>query len=237
MALADWTRAITRTFSVRAVSCFFIPTDPIITPEIFAQSIVDDYSLAQSYHTIITKSIQDQLSDFKAHSVAFGDDPSSPVIPTHNAISHVASSNSLNHNDDESMVDVKMERGKLGDDEETWWETWRKDVRSGVNYNRFVGRGAGETRSRKRRKVVKSEKAKVVAANGVNVNGAGVKGVVNGKEVAMSIDEFEDDDSKYLEEMRILIKVSLFALSFLYACVFLPCRVACLYVPVSIPLF
>ncbi|EPS92595.1 hypothetical protein FOMPIDRAFT_1137574 [Fomitopsis schrenkii] len=48
--------------------------DPVITPEIFAQSIVDDYALPSSYHSAITKAIQDQLSDFKAHSTTFGED-------------------------------------------------------------------------------------------------------------------------------------------------------------------
>ncbi|EGO01043.1 hypothetical protein SERLA73DRAFT_29048, partial [Serpula lacrymans var. lacrymans S7.3] len=48
--------------------------DPIVTPEAFAQSIVDDYALAPSYHTTITKAIQDQLSDYKAHTTSFDGD-------------------------------------------------------------------------------------------------------------------------------------------------------------------
>ncbi|EIW79898.1 hypothetical protein CONPUDRAFT_43119, partial [Coniophora puteana RWD-64-598 SS2] len=42
--------------------------DPVITPEHFAQTVVEDYALAQSYHGLITKSIQEQLSDYKAHT-------------------------------------------------------------------------------------------------------------------------------------------------------------------------
>jgi SWI/SNF-related matrix-associated actin-dependent regulator of chromatin subfamily B protein 1 len=43
--------------------------DPVVTPEAFAQSVVEDYGLAPNYHTIITESIQDQLSDFRIHSL------------------------------------------------------------------------------------------------------------------------------------------------------------------------
>ncbi|KAH8112333.1 hypothetical protein DFH11DRAFT_484764 [Phellopilus nigrolimitatus] len=36
--------------------------DPIVTPEVFAQSVIDDYGLSSSYHATITKSIQEQLA-------------------------------------------------------------------------------------------------------------------------------------------------------------------------------
>ncbi|EPQ51859.1 SNF5-domain-containing protein [Gloeophyllum trabeum ATCC 11539] len=42
--------------------------DPVVTPELFAQSVVDDYALPQAYHGVITKSIQEQLSDYQAHA-------------------------------------------------------------------------------------------------------------------------------------------------------------------------
>ncbi|KAJ3500886.1 hypothetical protein NMY22_g19112 [Coprinellus aureogranulatus] len=48
--------------------------DPLITPDVFAQSVVEDYGLPAAYHSVIVKSIQEQLSDFKAHSWTF-DDP------------------------------------------------------------------------------------------------------------------------------------------------------------------
>ena len=52
-----------------------------MTPEAFAQSVIDDYGLSSSYHSIITKSIQEQLSDFKAHSalLAAETDNNSPI--------------------------------------------------------------------------------------------------------------------------------------------------------------
>lgn len=45
--------------------------DPIVTPEIFAQTIVEDYALPSNYHSVITKSIQEQLSDYQAHVLEF----------------------------------------------------------------------------------------------------------------------------------------------------------------------
>ena len=47
--------------------------DPIVTPEAFATSIIDDYGLPQSYHSTISKSIEEQLSDHKLHSATLED--------------------------------------------------------------------------------------------------------------------------------------------------------------------
>ncbi|KAI8990720.1 hypothetical protein BD414DRAFT_413161 [Trametes punicea] len=105
-------------------------SDPIITPEIFAQSIVDDYGLAPSYHAVITKSIQEQLSDYKAHSATFGDD-------------------GVMIEEEEEVI-----RGKITEEEAAWWEAWRKRVRSKALYKMTA---PPENRSRKRRKVVKEE--------------------------------------------------------------------------------
>ncbi|KAG1819278.1 uncharacterized protein BJ212DRAFT_1218784, partial [Suillus subaureus] len=41
--------------------------DPVITPEHFAQTLIEDYALPHSYQGVITRAIQEQLSDFKAH--------------------------------------------------------------------------------------------------------------------------------------------------------------------------
>jgi hypothetical protein len=57
-----------------------------VTPENFAQTVVEDYNLSSNYHAVITKSIQDQLSDFRAHSglydVDSGEPMSSPIMGT-----------------------------------------------------------------------------------------------------------------------------------------------------------
>ena len=81
--------------------------DSVVTPEVFAQSVVDDYQLAPSYHAVITKSIQDQLSDFKAHTAAaLGDEEANGA-----------------------QREVAVGAGALEGEEAKWWEGWRKRVR------------------------------------------------------------------------------------------------------------
>ena len=105
-----------------------------MTPEIFAQSVVDDYGLASSYHQIITKSIQEQLSDYKAHSATFGED-------------------GVMIDDAEDILHGRIEAS----DEQIWWQAWRKRVRSRALYKLPDPPAAETTRQRKRRKVVKEE--------------------------------------------------------------------------------
>lgn len=76
----------------------------------FAQSIVEDYNLPSSSQFTITKAIQEQLSDFKAH---IGDDEVDLTLPG------------------------DTPGGALADDEVGWWEGWRKRLR---NENGFVRR-------------------------------------------------------------------------------------------------
>jgi SWI/SNF-related matrix-associated actin-dependent regulator of chromatin subfamily B member 1 len=76
--------------------------DPVITPEIFAQSLVDDYALAPNYLSVIVKSIQDQLSDFQAHTTDFAPD-----------------------NEAESLL-----QGRLDQKEKAWWDKWRRELPS-----------------------------------------------------------------------------------------------------------
>ena len=76
------------------------PKDPVITPEIFAQSLVDDYALAPSYLSVIIKSIQDQLSDFQAHTTDLVlDDDVDSLLP-----------------------------GRLDEREKAWWDKWHKEL-------------------------------------------------------------------------------------------------------------
>ncbi|KAJ7647665.1 hypothetical protein FB45DRAFT_734019 [Roridomyces roridus] len=46
---------------------------PVVGPEHFAQTVVEDYDLPSNYLGLITKSIQDQLSEYRAHSVNYED--------------------------------------------------------------------------------------------------------------------------------------------------------------------
>lgn len=67
----------------------------------FAQSVVDDYSLPQSSASTITKAIQEQLSDFKAHTIeSVEDDGFFGAAPARSA------------------------------DDDIWWERWRNGLRT-----------------------------------------------------------------------------------------------------------
>ncbi|KAH8986946.1 hypothetical protein EDB86DRAFT_3211773 [Lactarius hatsudake] len=76
--------------------------DPVVTPELFAQSLVDDYALAPTYFSVIVKSIQDQLSDYQAHTT--------DVVP---------------ENESETLL-----QGQLDENEKAWWDKWRKELPS-----------------------------------------------------------------------------------------------------------
>ena len=101
-----------------------------MTPETFAQSIVDDYGLSPVYHAVITKSIQEQLSDFKAHSTNYDGDS------------------------EDLVVEDTVENGKLNEDDVAWWAKWRKSIRTSAGY---VRKRKVVDKVRKRRKVGKGE--------------------------------------------------------------------------------
>ena len=113
-------------FSLRRL---IIYTDPVVTPEAFAQTVVEDYALAPSYHAVITKSIQDQLSDFRIHSA--------------------------NPDGDIEEADPDIMRGTLDEQDAAWWESWRKRLRTERGSLKSARRAEGKNRKRKR--VVKDE--------------------------------------------------------------------------------
>jgi SWI/SNF-related matrix-associated actin-dependent regulator of chromatin subfamily B protein 1 len=131
-----------------------------VSPEHFAQTVVEDYNLSPTYHAVITKAIQDQLSDYRAHSSNYDGDSW-----------------------DVTISDDKLRVGALEGESAAWWCQWRKRLKT--EYVR-AERGTG----RKRRKVVKDEPE---------------------NERPMSVDEFIVDHKTLHEDMRILIRVSLFA--------------------------
>jgi SWI/SNF-related matrix-associated actin-dependent regulator of chromatin subfamily B member 1 len=94
-------RFVISLFALRGGALNRGPADPVITPEMFAQTIVEDYGLAASYHATITKLIQDQLSDFKAHT---------------------SGSNGAEADDEREAP----RKGALGEDDLKWWKNWRK---------------------------------------------------------------------------------------------------------------
>ena len=67
----------------------------------FAQSVVDDYSLPSSSASAITKAIQEQLSDFKAHTIESVED--------------------------DEFFGAAQARSA---DDDIWWERWRNKLRT-----------------------------------------------------------------------------------------------------------
>lgn len=90
-------------------STFDFGTDPIVTPEHFAQSLVEDYNLSSNYHSVITRSIQEQLVDFKAHS-----------------------NNYDGEGGDYYSTEDTLQTGTLDDQHASWWEVWRGKLRPGL---------------------------------------------------------------------------------------------------------
>ncbi|KAF7321532.1 hypothetical protein MKEN_00674100 [Mycena kentingensis (nom. inval.)] len=96
-----------------------------ILPEDFAQSMVEDYNLPSQYHSVIVKSIQDQLSDYRAHSTNYDGD---------NFVERERDS---------------LQAGKLDEEGAAFWENWRNRLR-----REFVLARAERTKGRKRRKIL-----------------------------------------------------------------------------------
>ncbi|KZV84892.1 SNF5-domain-containing protein [Exidia glandulosa HHB12029] len=76
-------------------------SDPIVTVEMLAASICDDFSLNHnSYIPVIVKLVNEQINDFRAHIIA-------------------------PHGD----ADI-MQRGRMTEDDAEWWARWRKRLRT-----------------------------------------------------------------------------------------------------------
>ncbi|KAJ7337371.1 hypothetical protein DFH08DRAFT_705548 [Mycena albidolilacea] len=109
--------------------------DPVISPEHFAQTVVEDYNLAHTYHAVITKTIQDQLSDYRAHSANYDGDSW-----------------------DLAITENTLCAGKLEGESAAWWSAWRKRLRTEYGFVR-AGRGKGH----KRRKVIQEDEDMAMA--------------------------------------------------------------------------
>ncbi|KAF8241040.1 SNF5-domain-containing protein [Tricholoma matsutake] len=168
--------------------------DPIVTPENFAQTVVEDYNLSANYHAVIVKSINDQLSDFKAHSGLYdgdGAELSSPIL----GIVGVGLKPGEN----------TLKQGTLDEENEKWWAEWRKRLS-------VVEQGAGRKmkgRKTKKRKIAVKEED---GAEGDVEDGFGMD-VEDDKSMAwdkpLSMEEIDVNDQMMHEEMRILIRLDI----------------------------
>lgn len=176
-------------------------SDPVVTPEHLAQSIVEDYQLNDSAHSAIVKSIQEQLSDYQAHTFGIVDD-----------------------DDSESLL-----RGHLNSEEEAWWSKWRKMTR-GRNpkaesevqrKKRSGGHVKGARKKRKTARLTKVEEEDIdVVMMMADTEGEDGDGECDDTDAeppevdqmwkSLRVEELKIDEDKMHEEMRILIKVMSF---------------------------
>lgn len=158
--------------------CSFNCLDPVITPEVFAQSLGEDYGLSQNWLSVISKSIHDQLTDYKSHLMGYDPETSQFI---------------------EGLVDPArvnpLMKGKLEGADAEWWTRWRKSLKRN-----------GKTAARKkgRRKKVKDEEGTDVDMAGDEMDD-GSDGEDEYR--PLSLEELKVDERTVHEDMRILIKV------------------------------
>ncbi|KIJ63657.1 hypothetical protein HYDPIDRAFT_29449 [Hydnomerulius pinastri MD-312] len=186
--------------------------DSVITPELFAQTLVEDYALAPSYHGVITKSIQEQLSDFKAHAASLEVEwkPSSSAneIPQSEGPKDEQDDSDVEEVDNrgQSVSDRKdgsgtlekdgdglfAGRGALDEDSVQWWESWRKRVRKDTPPRSVVS----SNRRKKRKISIKTEDSDDIS-------------VGDEMEKPCTADELDPDEKGMRDDLRILIKLDI----------------------------
>lgn len=180
--------------------------DPVITPEMFAQTLVEDYSLSPTYHGVIVKTIQEQLSDFKAHMVDMDWKPSASAVeisPSDESrieepeVTRIEEQNTHEPVDDVTQkADVQDDsavimRGTMDEEEIRWWESWQKRCTKHPPARTIMLKN----RRKKRKVVVDSSPSAKPAANDDSK--------------PRTPNEFEIDENKVHEDLRILIKLDI----------------------------
>lgn len=84
---------------------------------------MEDYNLPPTYHAVISKSIHEQLSDFKAHSASYDPDGGEQYITAE-----------------------LIQTGSLDDKSAAWWESWRNRLRTEYGSSRSGKRKASAGR-------------------------------------------------------------------------------------------
>jgi len=184
--------------------------DPVVTPEMFAQSLVEDYNLAPSYHAVIVKSIQDQLTDFRAHSNMFEDGAEFDL--------------------EDENAEGTVFKGVIEKDDAAWWEAWRRQVQKA----RIMAEASdeegedGASAAKKRNRKMKSKNTPIKKEaeddadmladneeeeeeeNNKPMAAVGKSDDVDDAFKPLSLEEITIDEKAMHEDMRILIKVCFF---------------------------
>jgi SWI/SNF-related matrix-associated actin-dependent regulator of chromatin subfamily B member 1 len=144
---------------------------------------------------VIVKSINDQLSDFKAHSGLYdgdGSELSSPIM----GIVGVGLKPGEN----------PLKQGTLDEENEKWWAEWRKRLRIVERGRRKMMKG----RKAKRRKIAVSMIVKEDGTEGDVEDGPGMDLETEDMEwdKPLPLEEIDINEQMMHEDMRILIRVS-----------------------------
>ncbi|KAF8462473.1 hypothetical protein JB92DRAFT_2838989 [Gautieria morchelliformis] len=185
--------------------------DPLITPEIFAQSIVDDFKLAAHHVHAIAKAVHEQLVEHEHDAEEQGD--AVGETPGGGRAKRPAGGEAVDDDDGRA-------RGALDGDGEEWWRSWRKRIRTEDGYVRLGGEeseadadaepdGDGEIdadaeeelreRERERRRKRKGGRGRIFGVMVPEIMG----------DVPMDVDDIDVENGGVDEEMRILIKLDI----------------------------
>lgn len=205
--------------------------DPFVTPAAFAQTLCDDFGIAPVNHSkvinSIVSSIVEQITDFRNHHVEVDHHPPLPPAKSARAAQLIDSKPEIvvtePGKDTQNKqviklvegIDRKRVPGASGwlDEEETeWWERWRRHLAQ------LDGRIAGALDTKKKSKIRRKEKVQPLAiANGqvkIETVDMPAKDEFAEQVLVVDYDEEEKDDGGVNEDLRVVIKVTIFQSSF-----------------------
>ncbi|KAF9516045.1 hypothetical protein BS47DRAFT_1341372 [Hydnum rufescens UP504] len=162
--------------------------DPLVTPELFAQTTCDDLDLPSAFVTQFAAQVKQQLSEYSMHKLEF---PSPMDV------------------DNDDTKNAVLIRGKLAPEDEIWWSRWRKRLRVDEEGG-FVGMDVDE----KSTPVADEEKINNPALSPLVTPKVGKTKKTpipaeDPDESKPSIDVDSDDEDEINYELRILIKLDI----------------------------
>ena len=239
----------TTRFAYTHIHVLTLLTDPFVPPTVFAQTLCDDFGIAPVNHSkvinSIVSSITEQITDFRNHHVEVDHHP--PLPPAKSAkltesrpeiVVTEPDRDAQNKQVIKLVEGIHRKRapgasGWLDKEETEWWERWRKYLAQ--LDERFPGAagGAGGALGTKKSKKRRKEKARPLAiTNGqVKMEAVDVPGVplpAKAKDefadqvLVVDYDEEEKDDGGVNEDLRVVVKVTVFQFSFLFFSLTLP---------------
>jgi SWI/SNF-related matrix-associated actin-dependent regulator of chromatin subfamily B protein 1 len=209
-------------------------TDPFVTPNAFAQTLCDDFGIAQVNHAkvinSVVSSIAEQITDFKNHHVEVDHSlhpPARPAKPTQLTDSRpeivVTEPGSDAQNKQVIKIVEGIDRkrvptvsGWLDEEETEWWERWRRHIAQ--LDERITSASLGTKKKGKKRRKENAQPLGVtngeVKMEAIDFPGvpppAEIKNEFAEQVLVVDYDEEEKDDGSVNEDLRVVIKVAIF---------------------------